>query len=330
MSVKNISRWAILLSVLTASQAYAACSRVTSTPTRQLDMVVGRVVVKPDTPVGSVVYEQSWPMEQGATIYYCTGWNDFSAKIVANGIRDLGNKVYSTNVPGIGLRFRRGGAIQFTYPEVKSFNAEWGRNYYLAGSTFTLEVIKTAAITGSGGVASGKYTSYDWVYGSNPILETYLSANALTIVPPSCTVSGGNNLNVDVGAIKVSDLNGVGTYAGGRKFPIQLQCSGGVSVAGYANVNMTFDGNLATGTSLSQGVLKNEKSGNIAAQGVGVQVLDSNINPLQFKKTYNVGRLANNQTQYIDLSYTARFYQYLAKITSGEVEAHMVFNLTYD
>ncbi|HDJ1438891.1 TPA: type 1 fimbrial protein [Serratia rubidaea] len=329
MSVKNLCRWLVVIAAMAAGQAYAACTRY-NTPTVQLDMVIGRVVVDPSAPVGSVLYEKSWTMSQSDINYYCTGRNDFSARIVATGVQDLGNKVYSTNVPGIGLRFRRGGAIQFTYPEVKNFDAGRGTRYYLAGSTFTLQVIKTAAVTGSGSVASGKYTSYDYVYGSNPILETYLSANALTIVSPSCTVMGGNNFSVDVGAIKTSDLNGVGTYAGGRRFPIQLQCNGGVSVSGYANVNMTFDGNLATGTTLSQGVLKNERTDSSAAQGVGIQVLDSRMNPLQFKKAYNVGRLANNQTQYIDLSYTARFYQYLSKITSGAVEAHMVFNLTYD
>lgn len=331
MSVKNISRWAVIFAALAVSQAYAACSRITTTPTVQLDMVVGRVVVSPDAPVGSVIYQQQWTMQQSDTNYFCTGTNSFSAKIVASGVQDLGNKVYSTNVAGIGLRFRRGGEIQFTYPEVKTFTADRRGNYYqLAGSTFTLEVIKTAEVTGSGSLASGKYTSYDYVYGSNPILETYMSANALTIVSPSCTVSGGNNLNVDIGTIKTSDLKGIGTYAGGRTFPIQLQCSGGISVSGYANVNMIFDGNLATGTTTSQGVLINERSDSSAAQGIGVQVLDSSMNPLQFKKTYSIGRLANSQTQYIDLSYTARFYQYLAKITAGDVESHMVFNLNYD
>ncbi|VTP61253.1 Uncharacterised protein [Serratia rubidaea] len=67
--------------------------------------------------------KKSWTMSQSGINYYCTGRNDFSARIVATGVQDLGNKVYSTNVPGIGLRFRRGGAIQFTYPEVKNFDA---------------------------------------------------------------------------------------------------------------------------------------------------------------------------------------------------------------
>ena len=49
-------------------------------------------------------------------------------------------------------------------------------------------MIKTATTTGSGTLAAGKYTTYDWENGNNPILDTYLSANAITIVSPSCTV----------------------------------------------------------------------------------------------------------------------------------------------
>jgi hypothetical protein len=34
-----------------------------------------------------------------------------------------------------------------------------------------------------------------------------------------------------------SDLKGVGTTAGGKDFNIELQCSGGLSETGYANIS---------------------------------------------------------------------------------------------
>lgn len=319
------------LLTLTASSAWASCTRLAQ-PTVQLDMVVGRIVVRPDLPVGAVITSQTWTMRaaQGAS-YNCTpGVNRFVASVVASGAVDLGNKVYSTNVPGIGLRFRRSGAtVNLTYPDVYAPVSNVRTSYSLEGSTFTLEVIKTAAITGSGTLAAGKYTSYDWDGGNNPFLETYLSASAITVVSPSCTVVGGNNMNVDIGTIKRTDLNGVGSSAGGKAFNIQLQCSGGVSAVGFANINTTFSGTLATGTAANQGVLLNEKSGSIAAQGVGVQVLKDGV-PLEFNKRYTVGTLRSDETRYLTLPYNARFYQYLPATTSGEVESHMIFNLTYD
>ncbi|WP_240494320.1 hypothetical protein [Pantoea sp. 1.19] len=90
------------------------------------------------------------------------------------------------SVPGIGLRFSRSGdTVNLVYPGSYSSRAGslFATDYTLEGSRFTLEIVKTAPVTGS--VASDQYTSYDYQYGHNPILETWLSASALTIVSPS-------------------------------------------------------------------------------------------------------------------------------------------------
>ena len=319
------------LMAMGTTSAWAYCTRL-SQPTVSLDMVVGRVVVPPDLPVGSVIVSRDWTMSApGGASYSCSsGTNRFVAKIVAPGATDLGNKIYSTNVPGIGLRFSRGGAtVNIIYPDTFSSYVSRTTNYSLEGFRFTLEVIKTASVTGSGTLAAGKYTSYDWENGNNPILETRLSANAITVVSPSCTILSGKNMNVDVGTIKRSDLNGVGTTAGGKDFNIELQCSGGLSESGYANIQTSFSGTLATGTTVSRGALLNEKSGSSLAKGIGIQVLKEGV-PLEFNKKYSVGTLRTQETRYITLPLHARFYQYAPTTSTGEVESHMIFNLTYD
>ncbi|WP_247904245.1 fimbrial protein [Klebsiella pneumoniae] len=233
-------------------------------------------------------------------------------------------------IPGIGMRFSRGGAtVNIVYPDVFSSRVYNTTNYSLEGSRFTLEIIKTAATTGSGTLAAGKYTSYDWESGGNPILETYLSANAITVVSPSCSVLSGKNMNVDVGSIRRTDLKGVGTTAGGKDFNIDLQCSGGLSETGYANISTSFSGTLATSTTATMGALLNEKAGSGMAKGIGIQVLKDG-SPLQFNKKYTVGRLNNQETRYITIPLHARFYQYGPTTSTGEVESHMIFNLTYD
>ena len=330
MSLSKRLMMAVGLLALGTSTVWADCSRRAASTVR-LDLAMGRVVVSPDLPVGAVIAKQDWTMPAGNGVsYYCTNSNTFKADIIATGVRDLGNKVYSTSVPGIGMRFSRGGAtVNIIYPGTFTSNGGRGTNYSLEGSRFTLELIKTAAVTGSGTLATGKYTSYDWERGNNPILETYLSANAITVVSPSCTVLSGKNMNVDVGSIKRSDLQGVGTTAGGRDFNIELQCSGGLSESGYANIQTSFSGTLATSTTLKQGALLNEKAGSSAAKGVGIQVLKDGV-PLEFNKKYSVGTLRSQETRYFTQPYHARFYQYLPTTSTGEVESHMIFNLTYD
>ncbi|HBT0546080.1 TPA: fimbrial protein, partial [Klebsiella pneumoniae] len=52
--------------------------------------------------------------------------------------------------------------------------------------------------------------------------------------------------------------------------------------------------------------------------------------PLEFNKKYNIGTLQSQETRYITLPLHARFYQYAPTTSTGEVESHLVFNLTYD
>lgn len=327
MSIKIFFFQTVILFLLACKSVYANCVRDVTVPTVHLDMVVGRVVVSPDVPVGSVIAYREWNLNRSDFMYDCTGVNRFVSRVIGSGMQELADKVFSTNVPGIGLRFTRTldtGAI-ITYPGV-FFSRD--RYIQLASTIFTLEVIKTAPVTGSGVIASGPYTTYG--YGNDPMLTTSLSANALTIVSPSCLVSGGNNQSVDIGSIRQSQLSGKGSSAGGRSFSLELKCSGGVNLSEFTNVKMTFDGILATDTTADQGVLINQASAGQAAQGVGVQILNSDQTPLVMRKQQRVGQFNDDQIHYINLKYFARFYQYLDAISAGEVRTYMIFKIDYD
>jgi hypothetical protein len=66
-------------------------------------MVVGRVVV-PGSAGGLVILTRDWTMAQCRRGNdRCTGHQPLSAKMLLLGPRT--NKIYSTNVPGIGMRF---------------------------------------------------------------------------------------------------------------------------------------------------------------------------------------------------------------------------------
>lgn len=83
--MKKLTLFIGLMAMGTTS-AWASCTRL-SQPTVSLDMVVGRVVVPPDLPVGSVIVSRDWTMSApGGASYSCSsGTNRFVAKIVAPG-----------------------------------------------------------------------------------------------------------------------------------------------------------------------------------------------------------------------------------------------------
>jgi hypothetical protein len=216
MSLRKLLTLFIVLMALGTTSSWASCTRLSS-PTVMLDMVVGRVVVPPDLPVGSVILTRDWTMSApGGASYRCTsGTNRFAAKIVSPGATDLGNKIYSTNVPGIGMRFSRGGAtVNIVYPDVFSSQV-WTTNYSLEGRALRWRLSKPrqppAAAPWRREIHLLRLES-----GGNPILETYLSANAITVVSPSCSVLSGKNMNVDVGSIRRTDLKGSAPPPAGR------------------------------------------------------------------------------------------------------------------
>jgi type 1 fimbria pilin len=134
-------------------------------------------------------------------------------------------------------------------------------------------------------------------------------------------------MNVDVGTIKRSDLKGVGTTAGGRDFNIELQCSGGLSESGYANIQTSFPELWQPAPRSNKGRCSMKKPGVPPPKG-----RDSGTEgwrTAEFNKKYSVGTLRSQETRYIT-PYHARFYQYLPTTSTGEVESHMIFNLTYD
>ncbi|EOG1931565.1 fimbrial protein [Providencia stuartii] len=335
MSINTILRNGIALAaVLSSIPAYATCTRNSWVPAENIDMQFGRVVVSPDLPVGSVIQEKTWPMkETGSYWAQCYGGTVLDAIITAKGLTEGPNKVYNTNIPGIGLRFQRMGAVAMTYPDTFKVSGSNRQkvNVYLAGSTFKLQIIKTAENTGSGRITQGEYTRYGYKPNSvEPAIITYLSADAITIVLPSCKIMTGKNQDVHLDTVKRTDFKGRGTTAGEKKFPINLMCNGGVSISpDSVSVNMSFYGRNAPNTNPQDGVLDNTAKSS-PAQGIGVQVLTDKGVKLTWGKSYKVGELTTALDKYINTNYIARYYQYGDKVTAGDVQAVMQFNITYD
>lgn len=316
-----------------STSAMADCVR-SSVPPVDINMELGRVVVSPDLPVGTIIRERTWSMGMATTPWgECDGGTVLDANIVASKPVS-GDNIIETNVPGIGLRFIReadGGKIKITYPGHYTVPGSGPKNVVLAGSTFTIQVIKIADKTGSGSIYQGEYTRYGYLPDSlSPALITRLTADAITIVSPSCKVTSGVNQNVIMKSVKKSDFAGLGSTAGQTPFAINMLCGGGVNVSNTSNIYMSFNGELAPNTNKTQGVLENSSTELQAADGVGVQVLTSEDKPLEWDKKYLIGSVGILQEKTINLNYIAKYYQYKKEISPGKIQAKMIFNISYD
>lgn len=323
----------LFLFVLSTS-VFASCTRYDIVLPVDINMELGRVVVDPDLPIGAVIKERTWSMDSETRPWAeCDGGTKLDANIIQNKPL-LGDNIIETNIPGIGMKFIResnSGSLKIVYPGHFTVPGEGRKRAILAGSTFTVQIIKTASVTGSGVLNEGEYTRYGYQPNNIlPALITRLNGRAITIVSPSCKITSGEKQTVMLPSIYLNQLTSIGSTAAETPFSINMLCSGGVNLENTSNIYITFSGELAPNTQNNQGVLANTLEDYQSAQGVGIQITTDNKNPLEWNKHYPIGTVGIEQEKEIILNYFAKYYQYGKKISPGKVHAKMVFNLTYD
>ncbi len=141
------------------SEANAAC-RMTAYTANDVLMSVGRVVVRPSDEVGKILRKATFPISsiggRNATVVdNCNASDRLVAELSQGyGLSSLGNNIYTTNIPGIGIRLYREAenASNFSgyYPYTRGGLVS-GTRYSLASGYFVVEIVKIAEQTGSGG-----------------------------------------------------------------------------------------------------------------------------------------------------------------------------------
>lgn len=319
-------------------EANAACTPASGFTTIDISMAVGRVVVRPSDPVGKILNKSLFEIRPNSQTMYtnCNSNEMMVASLIQNRpISSLGNSIYSTNIPGIGIRLYR-----------EAFNATNFSGYYpytrpvpgprvtLAEGYFVVEIIKTAENTGSGTLVPGQYSTY---YAGNrsdrPFLTSTVYGNAITIASSSCEWRGNINKAVTLPTVTKSGFTGVGSTQGEQSFDLNILCNGGENPTGYEEKNLislSFD-YQTEGTNTQ--VLRNLEPNATKANGVGVQLLWNYNNQnrvIGLGDKLELGTVKSNQTIEYNVPLTARYYQTNANVTAGKVRAMATVTIEYD
>jgi type 1 fimbria pilin len=313
-----------------APGTWAACTRAPGVTERIVNMDMGNVLIAPGTPVGGVIASKQFPIQaNGPTeiLVRCSGVGGRVNGVILQGtpVPSLPN-VYSTNVPGVGIRLSRTISAGQTVYYPHTVPVDLGDAYFEVGTQFKVELIKTAPVTGNGPIAQGVYTRYHGDDGpAYSILTSILSGNGISIVSPSCTVDAGSrNIAVQLGKVPLNSFRGMASPALGyeKNFDITLNCSAGVPLQN--NIYLRMDA-LRDPSNLP-GVLQITQGGKDSAGGVGIQILDQQGVPVQFGDDGLVGR--SKDGAYV-LPYTARYYQTGNQVTPGRADGTATFTLDY-
>jgi type 1 fimbria pilin len=324
----------LFLLLMSAGQmAYAQC-RVTTNNPQDIIMNVGRVLITPTSKVGDILATGKFDIRRDNSIS-CSGNSTLFGRILQGGPSSVSDKIWTTNVPGVGIRLYR----QIGTQEGAYYPHEIYRNggVYLAECYFVVEVIKIAQNTGTGSLVPGQYSSYyaDGTGPSKPILISHVLANSITIVTSSCSVDAGSkNKVINLSTVATAAFKGVGSTAAEQDFSININCVGGTGTellpggSGEGIVNVRFD--YTPDPSNAPGVLKSLQDTNTAS-GVSVQLLNGkDSTPISNGAAIYAGHTIANQTNTITLPLKARYYQTASRMKGGTLKSIATFTLEYN
>jgi len=158
------------------------------------------------------------------------------------------------------------------------------------------------------------------VYDSASSAFATVTLNAITVQMSSCNVvAGSSNLTVSLPTIVSNALPTTGSVAGKTAFNIQYSCPSGWAL--YMTMSTanpgTPTGVIMPSTSCSAGT---------PASNVGIQLLQSNQQPVQFNTAQSIGNSPNGN---LKLTYYAQYYATGTPIGAGQVCGTATFTMSY-
>lgn len=327
-----LSAGSIFALLLWSNSGFAACKLNSSSFIAQnVIMDIGAVTINPDAAVGTILKTGSFPITGKPNSASCDrfGGTGIGKILIGSPVQTSLGNVYSTNIQGIGVRlYRDSGDIQTYYPHV--LNLSSNSTLSLAAGMFKVDIVKTGAITGTGALSSGLYSTYylDGDGESKPSLTSTLNANGIVITNPTCIYRDGTDgQTVELERVGAQEFSGVGSVAKAKDFWIKLACNGGNQSDQKLNLTFTYNPDPLRG---GQGVIRNTTGAGYAT-GVGVQVLkDDDASTVTNGRKINVATVTRNQSSNPEIKLRAQYYQTAAQVTAGRVAATATVTISYE
>lgn len=284
------------------------------------------IVLEPDTPVGSVVYEGS--MESGDITQTCDdawvqvrkGYYDLTD---ADAREDVLPGTYKTNVPGIGIRVATSSSQFPQYREedlvrpmqfvgsIKSFSTTY--NYRAIAQLVVIDTIEDGDLNTT---ALASLEAYD----SDVIGEIRFSPTSVRISTNTCNLVD-KNIYVPLKTINAQDFEG--QYSGiltDARFKINItDCSAGTKI------DYQFTSRGSTG--VTDGTILNIARADAAASGVGIQILDKNNTVISFDREYTAVT-STGAKEAVEIPLKARYIK-TGEVRAGKVDSVATFDVFY-
>lgn len=309
--------------------SFAACSPYGG----QRTINVTNIVVQRDAPINTHLGTFN---SAAGTSFTCDGdlnnnGMTIGGKAYGTYVTTIGSeRIYKTNIEGIGYSFGAASMCNLSWYFVGShpwdgnnnnistclnsgtwreMNSRYAIRLYKIGNTGSGTV--TGKQVGSGILKYKNYTSW-----AN---ELPVRINSFTVTTLACSVNT-TDIEVQLGSVPKKDFSGVGSSAKSREFNIGLNCAPGARI----NISMYWEQNKDT-TDETIIALTNQGSQDVAATGVGLQILYSGV-PVK-RNTNMFLKASSGGLETFPM--VARYLQTKPQVTAGKADAVATFTVTY-
>ena len=285
------------------------------------------IQVEPDAAVGTIIFEQN--VESGRVQADChtTGnKNKGYVTLTDKDAREEGMQgVYQTNVPGIGIRMAE------SMDETPAFTSKYivtpmhFYSYGGSGSTHidnmyhaSLQLVVTGRI--EDGFLNTSNLTAEETWGNDVMAQLLVSPASVHVQTNTCNLVD-KNIYVPLKTVNTADFDGqYSDVLTDGNFKIEISdCRAGTQ--------LDYQFNSAGSTGVIDGKTLAIASGDAAASGVGIQILDKNNTVLSFDQTYTaVNSVSANET--VEIPLKARYIK-TGDVKAGKVDAVATFEVFY-
>ncbi|GLQ89544.1 fimbrial protein [Dyella flagellata] len=185
----------------------------------------------------------------------------------------------------------------------------------------TINSIQLLQVYNSDNVPSDPNDTQDYPAPSNTF--TTLTLNAVTLNMSTCSVTAGSsNLSVTLPMIFNNALPSTGSVAGQTAFNIQYDCQSAKANWSLYMTMSTANPGTATGVIMPSASC----SAGTPASNVGIQLLESNLQPVPFDTAQSLG---NPPSGTLTLNYYAQYYATGSPVGAGQVCGTATFTMSY-
>nr|WP_241390667.1 fimbrial protein [Serratia proteamaculans]ULG17713.1 fimbrial adhesin [Serratia proteamaculans] len=286
-----------------------------------LEFDLGTVIVDGNKPIGSSL-KTKWIDTDRSSLVECIGTIISRVTEPVSFTRIYSSSgpttYYHTDVDGVAFGYSGyqqnstgGGLQQFNLPS-SELNLSISGPFYLVGGNMSL--IKAAS-----SVASGVIRAHiaNVTYGESsisPSITRPIYLNAIIQASPCEIVN--NAIQVDMPTTNTDDFSDSGPINQSETFYVNLRCASGTPI------NIQID----SASTLPNGIIRPDPIP-YSAQGVGIQLLDTDEDPVVFGLPRYVGTSLTDGDY--SIRFFARYYQIEQNVRAGNVQATASFTMTY-